>query len=320
MEHLYVEGIYVPSYAYPSSLISEHLPHGPPGSPAVIRAMLMMFTADHPAQCKIGGFKDGRYGACRRDHMTCKPGMQTYGTRRFGAVLYPLNRKQRRFPPTLRKTEDIYAEVRKYRRCGTNIERKEITSPGPISCGSPLWKLYHLYRFDLSKDLVFDTMHILALCVFKKFVEILVLKVFESNKYILEEALERITKLRPGDLGSRWPQNPNSRLGYWKAEEYTLFIRWCLPHVLDSAGFNDSHFIGVIGMILLEVERLFYSHSRTYGWTQDSIFIARELLATWRIKMEEALGPNSSPLEHVAGKCLNEMIKYAMFYLYKCCS
>jgi hypothetical protein len=203
--------------------------------------------------------------------------------------------------------------IRQSERCATNTKRKEITSHGLISGGSPLWKLYHLYRFDILKDLVFDTMHILALCVFKKFVEILVLKVFESNKYILEEALERITILRPGDLGSRWPHNPNSRLGYWKAEEYTLFIRWCLPHVLDSVGFNDSHLIGVIGMILLEVGRLFYSHSHTYGWTHDSIFIARELLPTWRIKMEEVLGPYSSPLEHVAGKCLNEMMKYVMF-------
>lgn len=71
-------------------------------------------------------------------------------------------------------------------------------------------------------------MHILALCVFKKIVVIFVLKVFESNNYIFKEALERITILRPEDLESTWPHNPNFRLGYWKVEEYTIFIRWCL--------------------------------------------------------------------------------------------
>lgn len=36
---------------------------------------------------------------------------------------------------------------------------------------SPLWKLYHLYGFDIFNDLVFDVMHCLSLNIFKKYIE-----------------------------------------------------------------------------------------------------------------------------------------------------
>ncbi len=49
-----------------------------------------------------------------------------------------------------------------------------------------------------------------------------------------------------------------------------------------------------------KVGRLFYTHSQSHGWTSRSRQNAWELLVTWRVRLEESVGPNSSPLEHVA--------------------
>lgn len=57
------------------------------------------------------------------------------------------------------------------------------------------------------------------------------------------------------------------------------------------------------GILLTEIARLFYSHSRKYGWTSKGMQNARQLLAAWHIRMEESTGPNSLPLEHVACWC-----------------
>jgi hypothetical protein len=76
---------------------------------------------------------------------------------------------------------------------------------------------------------------------------------------------------------------------------------WCLPHVLDHSDLGLDSILGGIGAVLTEVGRLFYTHSRNYGWTFQSRQNARELLAAWRVRLEESVGPNSSPLEHVAG-------------------
>ena len=54
-------------------------------------------------------------------------------------------------------------------------------------------------------------------------------------------------------------------------------------------------------MVLNEIGRLFYSHNQKYGWTIKAMAHASALLSAWRIRMEESAGPNSSPLEHVAG-------------------
>lgn len=117
---------------------------------------------------------------------------------------------------------------------------------------SKLWRLYYLYGFDLSLDLVYDVMHILPLCIFKKYI----LKLKEdcnSRSIQLEKALEEVTRHRPSDLGARWPSGITTRFGYWKAEEFILFIQWCLPYVLDRMGYEKTHDLCFLGLILIEV-------------------------------------------------------------------
>lgn len=45
-----------------------------------------------------------------------------------------------------------------------------------------MWRLYDLYGFNLSTDLVYDTMHVLALYIFKKYVHLLVKSMTEMGR------------------------------------------------------------------------------------------------------------------------------------------
>ncbi len=76
---------------------------------------------------------------------------------------------------------------------------------------------------------------------------------------------------------------------------------WCLPHVLDHLYLGLDSILGGIGVVFTEVGRLFYTHSQSYGWTSQNRLNAQKLLTTWCVRLEESVGPNSSPLEHVAG-------------------
>jgi hypothetical protein len=59
-------------------------------------------------------------------------------------------------------------------------EKDEVGCEAGISGQSCLWRLYNLYGFDIFRDSTYDVMHILALCVFKKYVHMLV-KYAEGN-------------------------------------------------------------------------------------------------------------------------------------------
>lgn len=65
LESAFLDGFDI-VYNYPSCLISSQLPTASNEDQNVkLHAMLMMWSCDHPAQCKVGGFKDGGYHACR---------------------------------------------------------------------------------------------------------------------------------------------------------------------------------------------------------------------------------------------------------------
>ena len=70
---------------------------------------------------------------------------------------------------------------------------------------------------------------------------------------------------------------------------------------LGSTGFQKNEEFCLLGLILVEISRIFSTHSRTHGWTFEAITNARKYLAAWRVRWEELYGPNGSILEHVAG-------------------
>jgi hypothetical protein len=99
-------------------------------------------------------------------------------------------------------------------------EKDEVGREAGISSQSCLWRLYNLYGFDIFHDFTYDVMHTLALCVFKKYVHMLV-KYAEGNGKIkdLDGALQTVKKLSLATLGARWPMSRES-LWFYKAKEY----------------------------------------------------------------------------------------------------
>ncbi len=121
--------------------------------------------------------------------------------------------------------------------------------------------MYHLYGFDISLDLVQDVMHILSLNILKKYVALLVSTMEKVGRMPkLEITLTIVICQRPKGLGGHWPWKLKF-LGYNKAEEYQLFVMWCLAYILDHLNIGSSTMFGGLGVLLIEVSQLFHSHS-----------------------------------------------------------
>lgn len=300
---LFVEGIAV-DYNYPAELIDGSPMSAIRGNACRLRAILVLFTGDHPAQCKFGGWNDRGLAGCRRCQLNSYTASNSGGG--IGQVKYDKNREQMRYPPPTRKIEDCKEGATRLSTASTLMERKLISRQCGMNCKTRAWRLYELNGFCLANDLVYDTMHILALCLFKKYCELLVgsasSSVHSDQAKKLEAALQEVTKKRPKRFDGRWPKDPLTRLGYFKAEEFTRFVMFCVPHILYVMGIDIHSTLGTLGLLLVDIARLFYIRSRSEGWTPKTMEIAKCLLAAWRVRSEETLGPNGAILEHVAGK------------------
>ncbi|MCO5592710.1 hypothetical protein L7F22_046713 [Adiantum nelumboides] len=75
-----------------------------------------------------------------------------------------------------------------------------------------------------------------------------------------------------------------------------------------------------LGYLLIDIAHSFYNYSRDNGWSVDDIRVMKLLLQSWRVRMEEYLGPNSSPLEHVAGngELLDDVMRHGLHDRYWC--
>lgn len=298
-------------YNYPMELVDDHLELQEKNF--VLRAVLAVFTGDHPAQCKFGGWAVTGHAACRnckmstrwskyKAHNTGTTTNQSQHQSLMGRAVYDNNRRQMRYPPCSRDPKEVREGARKISRAGTNLERVLITRECGISCMTRAWRLHELSGFCLSKDLVYDTMHILALCLFKKYCELLVGSIPRGDHKKFEDALDEVTARKPIGFDGRWPKAPFERLGYFKAEEFTRFILYCVPHILHEMDISVHSDLGTLGLLLVEIARLFYIRSRQEGWTTTTLSLGRSLLASWRVRSEDAWGPNGAILEHVAGK------------------
>ena len=80
-----------------------------------------------------------------------------------------------------------------------------------------------------------------------------------AGKKDLEEALRVVSQpaCRPKGLGQRWPTSLDG-LGFFKAEEYTNFILWCLLFILEKLQIEKHSVLGSLGVLLTEVGRLFF--------------------------------------------------------------
>ncbi|MCO5554355.1 hypothetical protein L7F22_007884 [Adiantum nelumboides] len=159
LESSFLNGFEV-NYAVDKNIICDVL-HD---EPTRLRCMLMMCTGDHPAQCKLGQVKDGGMAFCRRDKAKAELIRDVNGTQRY---VYNNNRYQGRYPPPKRNVDELWHALKMSKRCLTKEKAEDTLRDGGLAGESVLWRLYHLYAFDISKDLVFDVMHILSLNLFQ---------------------------------------------------------------------------------------------------------------------------------------------------------
>ena len=288
LESAFIEGVSM-NFNYPPEVIDPSLLNPNSNQQLKLRALLLYWTGDHPAQSKVGGFKLSGYHACRRCFLKGKY-IQGHG------VVYPNNRYEIQNPHQQRTIEHILQEAKDVASIASSSRSRRENN---VTFFSKLWRLYYLYGFDLADDLVYNTMHILPLNLFKGFVEHLVQKGLARE---LDIAIQEITKYRPKLLGARWPSDVENRLSYWKAEEYQLFMMWCLPYCIDKLCISKTDKLYKITTMLFEIARLFFFYTWTYGWSEESIIAARTLLSTWRIEWEKYVGPSGSILHHVAGQ------------------
>lgn len=293
LENMFTNGIEV-DYAYSNRLVHESLPSGK----VKLRGMLMMCTGDHPAQCKLGQLKDGGKSFCRR----CKAHaclQQDVGGSRY---VFDQNRFQARHIPEKRNVEDMWTALCNAKRCATKEGKEDILRDAGLSGQSSLWRLYHLYAFDISKDLVYDIMHILSLNLFQKYIRKMMSKASTHTKRDIDNAVKVVAGTIPKSIlnAGRWPKNPSRHYKMFKAEECQKFVQWCLPHVLNVVVDINAEDVQ-LGLLLIDIAHLFFSSTRERGWSTEDIKTCRSLLSSWRILSEEYEGANGSPLEHVAG-------------------
>lgn len=89
LEVLFVDGIEV-EYNYPLELIQER--RELTERKYSLRAILAIFTGDHPAQCKFGGWNQGGYSGCRNCKKSAKTNKPGPGTN--AKVVYDSNRQR----------------------------------------------------------------------------------------------------------------------------------------------------------------------------------------------------------------------------------
>ena len=111
LEDIYVNG-YKVVYNYPVELISDKLPNITESIEC--RALLSIWTRDHPAQTKIGGgWKLGGYSACRRHKIPSR--WRGIPNTKKGLVEYHDSRQQYRTPPPIRTAESIVLALKVWR-------------------------------------------------------------------------------------------------------------------------------------------------------------------------------------------------------------
>ncbi|KAL3686596.1 hypothetical protein R1sor_009170 [Riccia sorocarpa] len=289
--NLFVNGVDV-VYNYPSELIDNRdLPRR-----FKLRAMLILFTGDHPAQCKFSGFASSGYSACRRCKMNASLHVQ-HGpnSRPGGVVVYDCNRRQYRHLPVRKTVTELRQAVLELNACTTSAAQKEVSQRTGVVADSNVWKLYDLYGFNPSLDLTYDAMHVLALSMFKKYTELLKKdsERTSAGRDALIAGLVEATKKKPRSFRGRGPKDPFNRLGYFKAEEYSNFVLYCVPHILYEGGYKPGSVLYDLGRLVVEIAR-----------------------------HEEGVGPTGSILDHVAGagELLDDVRRHGPSHVYRCYS
>ena len=129
-------------------------------------------------------------------------------------------------------------------------------------------------------------------------------------------AKSRLHKRRFG----RWPYRPVEMHSCYKAKENKLFVQWILPHILRKYHDTISSRLQKLGLLLIDIAHHFFNYYRVKGWTIEEMNIIQWLFQYWQVLLEELLGPNGRPLEHVvrAGHLLQDIQRFGHSDVYWC--
>lgn len=152
-------------------------------------------------------------------------------------------------------------------------KRSYIAGRWCVSRESVLWRLFHLYDFDTSLDLVIDIMHITSLNLFKNYISKLFLELIEVgvNMKEVKQLCSMVSNARPYELRQgRWPNSHVNLHTSYMAEENQFFIQWILPHVLNLVQGQISYERQQLGLLLVDISHYFFNYTRVNGWTRHS--------------------------------------------------
>jgi len=318
LEALFVDGMHC-RFNYPVCRISNLLPQSETPN---LRALFMFMTGDHPAQCKISNLKSSGRAACRR----CKMHSELVD----GQYVYGESERQCQHPPERRTAKELRHSVDTLIRLKNDKKaRNEHSMDSRVTGDSQLWRLYYLNRFDLSRDLVYDIMHIANLNLFKNFMKKFFQDIREHEKAealleLVDATCTSVTKVRTYELRQgQWPQDPINDHENYTAEECQHFVMWVLPIILNKLEANKYQFSSrrcMIGRLLVDIAHIFFNWTRSKGWSAEDLFVAHQLLTKWRNLSEALDGPNGRPLEHVAGAAhiLEDVLRFGHSDVFWC--
>ena len=221
-----------------------------------------------------------------------------------GQYVYSENERQFEHPPERQTAKELGQSVDTFIRLKNNKKaRSDHSMESDISGDSKLWQLYYLNRFDISRDLVYDIMHVANLNLFKNFMIKFFQDICEHPKSdalleLVEATCTSITEVCTYELKQgQWPQDPINDHESYTTDECQLFVMWVLPIILnklEASKYKYSSRRCIIGHLLVDIAHIFFNWTRLKGWSIEDLHIVQQLLKKWRNLSEALDGPNGS--------------------------
>jgi hypothetical protein len=135
---------------------------------------------------------------------------------------------------------------------------------------SSLWRLYHLYGFNLLSDLVFDVMHICGINILKsyihKFFRWVVRHEDDDMKHRMKYICLKVECALSYEMKQgRWPLNPSDLYKTFIVEENQKFVLWMLPFLLNMLANEHSSSLYNIKMLLVDIAHYIFNIPRMKG-------------------------------------------------------
>lgn len=251
----------------------------------IIRLLLLCWTGDHPGQCEVGKFLSQGKCGCRREKLHGQQLQNSSNTHYY----YGNNRYHGRYPweklqieKELENLYDIENETR------TSV-RKALSSKLGFTGISQLHKvLYPLYKFDITRDMVYDVYHTIPLNVVKNQLTRLLQLELVDTEYLDKQIRDFpwSKELKDGRL-PRPVGKECKGIGHWKAEGLQKFS-FPMTNSIFEDKFQDDEEFQIQTLVSRLTELHFYSGRLC--WTDEMISVHFKIAQRLNILVEEVQG------------------------------